>query len=133
MNQYKVKVMNLGLTKSATILADSFVDFKRKAASQLSVSGWLEVRVYKAEDFEVSSNLTSILLLTIQFNKDVTPALLSSGPGTLVTVESFSFIDFSNSVLIVKVTKSAHSFSGRNVHVVNQGHEHVDNVDIHES
>ena len=53
LSQYKVKVMNIGLTKSAIILADSFVDFKRKAASQLCLSGWLEVRVYKAEDFEV--------------------------------------------------------------------------------
>ena len=56
-NQQKVKVMNIGLTKSAIILADSFVDFKRKAASQLCLSGWLEVRVYKAEDFEVSLQL----------------------------------------------------------------------------
>ena len=55
--QHKVKVMNIGLTKSAIILADSFVDFKRKAASQLCLSGWLEVRVYKAEDFEVSLQL----------------------------------------------------------------------------
>ena len=57
LSQYKVKVMNIGLTKSAIILADSFVDFKRKAASQLCLSGWLEVRVYKAEDFEVSLQL----------------------------------------------------------------------------
>ena len=55
--QHKVKVMNIGLTKSAIILADSFVDFKRKAASQLCLSGWLEVRVFKAEDFEVSLQL----------------------------------------------------------------------------
>merc|ERR1712029_606720 len=52
LTQHKVKVMNIGLTKSATILADSFVDLKRKAASQLYLSGWLEVKVYKAEDFE---------------------------------------------------------------------------------
>lgn len=47
--QHKVKAMNIGLTKSAVILADNFVDFKRKAGSELCLSGWLEVRVYKAE------------------------------------------------------------------------------------
>ena len=72
LTQHKVKVMNIGLTKSATILADSFVDFKRKAASQLYLSGWLEVKVYKAEDFE-----------------DVTHDMVSHGAGTVVTVESF--------------------------------------------
>ena len=47
--QHKVKAMNIGLTKSAVILADNFVDFKRKVGSELCLSGWLEVRVYKAE------------------------------------------------------------------------------------
>ena len=47
--------MNKGLTKSAIVMADSFVDFKRKAASSLALSGWMEVRVYKASDFEVKS------------------------------------------------------------------------------
>ena len=116
LTQHKVKVMNIGLTKSAIILAESFVDLKRKAASQLCLSGWLEVRVYKAEDFT-----------------DVTRDMLSRGVGTVVTVESFPYIDFSDAVLVVKITKRAHSFSGRNVHVVHQGHDHVDNVNIHES
>ena len=65
--------------------------------------------------------------------KDVTNDMVSHGSGTVVTVESFPFIDFSNSVLVVKITKRAHSFSGRNVQVVHQGHDHVDNVNIHES
>ena len=55
LTQYKVKVMNKGLTKSAIVMAESFVDFKRKAASSLALSGWMEVRVYKASDFEVKS------------------------------------------------------------------------------
>ena len=54
LKQYKVKVMNKGLNKSAVVLADTFVDFKRKAATALSMSGWLNVRVYKGRDFEVS-------------------------------------------------------------------------------
>ena len=116
LTQHKVKVMNIGLTKSAIILADSFVDLKRKAASQLYLSGWLEVKVYKAEDFE-----------------DVTHDMVTHGAGTVVTVESFPFIDFSDSVLVVKIAKRAHSFSGRNVQVVHQGHDHVDFVNIHES
>ena len=49
LTQHKIKVMNIGLTKSAIILADSFVDFKRKAGSELCLSGWLEARVYKEE------------------------------------------------------------------------------------
>ena len=65
--------------------------------------------------------------------KDVTNDMVSRGSGTVVTVESFPFIDFSNSVLVVKITKRAHSLSGRNVQVVHQGHDHVDNVNIHES
>ena len=59
--------------------------------------------------------------------------MVSKGVGTVVTVESFPFIDFSDSVLVVKIIKRAHSFSGRNVYVVNQGHGNVVNVNIHES
>ena len=61
LTQYKVKVMNIGLTKSAVILADSFVDFKRKAGSELCLSGWLEVRVYKAEVSQAEESFTLIL------------------------------------------------------------------------
>ena len=58
LTQHKVKVMNIGLTKSAVILADSFVDFKRKAGSELCLSGWLEVRVYKAEVSKAEESFT---------------------------------------------------------------------------
>ena len=61
LKQYKVKVMNKGLNKSAVVLADTFVDFKRKAATALSMSGWLNVRVYKGRDFEVSFMITVCL------------------------------------------------------------------------
>ena len=134
LTQHKVKVMNIGLTKSAIILAESFVDFKRKAASQLCLSGWLEVQVYKAEDFEVSRELYICNeVSSLCCMEDVTNDMMSRGAGTVVTVESFPYIDFSSSVLVVKITKRAHSFSGRNVQVVHQGHDHVDNVNIHES
>ena len=44
MSQNKIKVMNRRLDKSATVLADSFVDFKRRASTALEMSGWLNVR-----------------------------------------------------------------------------------------
>ena len=53
LKQNKVKVMNSKLDKSAIVLAESFVDFKRRAASALCMSGWLNVRVVKARDFQV--------------------------------------------------------------------------------
>ena len=65
LTQHKVKVMHIGLTKSAIVLAESFVDFKRKAVSQLCLSGWLEVRVYKAEDCEVRCGSSSVLVVKI--------------------------------------------------------------------
>ena len=65
--QFRVKVMNKGLNKSATILAETFVDFKRKAATALSMSGWLNVRVYKARDFEVSDYFLIIFKVMLQF------------------------------------------------------------------
>ena len=64
--------------------------------------------------------------------QDVTDEMISTSSGTTVTVESFPFIDFDNSVLIVNLAKRAHSYAGRTVQVVHQGHETVDRVDMHE-
>ena len=63
----------------------------------------------------------------------MTSELIKSITGTAVTVESFPFIDFSRSVLVVSLAKRAHSFTGRSVHVVQQGHDTVDCIDLHES
>merc|ERR1719414_1880105 len=79
--------MNRRLDKSATVLADSFVDFKRRASTALEMSGWLNVRVIKAKGFE-----------------DVTADMVDNNAGTVVTVQSFPYIDFSNSILIVNLT-----------------------------
>ena len=49
MSQNKIKVMNRRLDKSATVLADSFVDFKRRAATALEMSGWLNVRLERSD------------------------------------------------------------------------------------
>ena len=131
--QFRVKVMNKGLNKSATILAETFVDFKRKAATALSMSGWLNVRVYKARDFEVSDYFLVRSEVKLCFYcQDVTSETVSKD-GTVVSVESFPFIDFDNSVLVVNIASRAHSFKGRNVQVVHQGHDQIDSVDIHES
>ena len=129
--QFRVKVMNKGLNKSATILAETFVDFKRKAATALSMSGWLNVRVYKARDFEVSDYFFDFQGYALIY-QDVTSETVSND-GTVVSVESFPFIDFDNSVLVVNIASRAHSFKGRNVQVVHQGHDQIDSVDIHES
>ena len=51
-----------------------------------------------------------------------------------MTVETFPYIDFDNSVLVVTLAKRAHSIkNGRSVKVVHQGHDDLDNVNIHES
>ena len=131
LKQFRVKVMNKGLNKSATILAETFVDFKRKAATALSMSGWLNVRVYKARDFEVSDYFFDFQGYALIY-QDVTSETVSND-GTVVSVESFPFIDFDNSVLVVNIASRAHSFKGRNVQVVHQGHDQIDSVDIHES
>ena len=55
MEEKKIKVINTGLDKSGVVVADTFVDFKRKAARELKMSGWLNVRVFKVKDFKVSS------------------------------------------------------------------------------
>ena len=60
--------------------------------------------------------------------------MVSGGSGTSVTVETFPYIDFDNSVLVVTLAKRAHSIkNGRSVKVVHQGHDDLDNVNIHES
>ena len=60
--------------------------------------------------------------------------MVSEGSGTTVTVETFPYIDFGNSVLVVTLANRAHSIKGgRSVKVVHQGHEDVDSVNIHES
>ena len=59
---------------------------------------------------------------------------MSEGSGTAVTVETFPYIDFDNSVLVVTLAKRAHTVKGgRSVKVVHQGHDDVENVNIHES
>ena len=57
MDEKKIKVINTGLDKSGVVVADTFVDFKRKAARELKMSGWLNVRAFKVKDFKVSSIL----------------------------------------------------------------------------
>jgi len=116
MSQNKIKVMNRRLDKSATVLADSFVDFKRRASTALEMSGWLNVRVIKAKGFE-----------------DVTVDMVDNNAGTIVTVQSFQYIDFSNSILIVNLADKPYSYHGRNIQVVDQGHDNDDIIDIHES
>ena len=55
MEERKIKVINSNLSKTGIILAEDFVDFKRKAATELKMSGWLNVRVFNVKNFEVST------------------------------------------------------------------------------
>eukprot|EP00091_Calanus_sinicus_P017385 TRINITY_DN37589_c0_g1_i1.p1 TRINITY_DN37589_c0_g1~~TRINITY_DN37589_c0_g1_i1.p1 ORF type:complete len:120 (-),score=22.99 TRINITY_DN37589_c0_g1_i1:88-447(-) len=76
-----VLATNTSFTKSTIISADNFVDFKRKAASELEMTGWLKVVVHKGRSAEDISR--------------------SSFTGVNVSVESFPYIDFENSILVV--------------------------------
>ena len=59
-----------------------FVDFKRKASSELELTGWLKVIVHKGKRVEDITN--------------------SDQGGVIVSVESFPYIDFENSILVVR-------------------------------
>ena len=50
---HQVRVTNRKLSRSAIVPATTFVEFKRKIVTELCMSGWLSVKVYKAESFEV--------------------------------------------------------------------------------
>ena len=56
--------------------------------------------------------------------------LISIFEGTNVTVETFPFINFDKSVLVVTRTERPNMEQGRNVMVVHQGHDDLDGVDI---
>ena len=51
--KYNVRVVNRKLSRSAVIPSQTFVELKRKLVTELKLSGWLSVKVYKAESFEV--------------------------------------------------------------------------------
>ena len=50
---YQVRVTNRKLSRSAIVPATTFVELKRKLVTELCMSGWFSVKVYKAESFEV--------------------------------------------------------------------------------
>ena len=50
---HQVRVTNRKLSRSAIVPATTFVEFKRKIVTELCMSGWFSVKVYKAESFEV--------------------------------------------------------------------------------
>ena len=50
---HQVRVTNRKLSRSAIVPATTFVEFKRKLVTELCMSGWFSVKVYKAESFEV--------------------------------------------------------------------------------
>ena len=41
---------NSSFTKTATVSADNFVDFKRKVAMELGLTGWMKVVVHKGRN-----------------------------------------------------------------------------------
>ena len=51
-------VTNGNFTKSAVITANDFVDFKRKASSELELTGWLKVIVHKGKRVEGKKRLS---------------------------------------------------------------------------
>jgi len=111
---HEVRVMNRKLSRSAIIPSETFVEFKRKLVTELCLSGWLSVKVYKADSFE-----------------DVTEELLERDTGTNVTVETFPFIKFDTSVLVAsRSERPCMAGSGRSVMVVHQGHDDLQEIDI---
>ena len=88
--QNKVKVMSSKLDKSAIVLAESFVDFKRRAASALSMSGWLNVRVVKASDFEL-------------------------GPFSSLQIEAVAFKSYSESIFALRMLSDFDNRTSLNV------------------
>ena len=50
---HQVRVTNRKLSKSAIVPATTFVELKRKLVTELCMAGWLSVKVYKADSFEV--------------------------------------------------------------------------------
>lgn len=57
---HNVRVVNRKLSRSATIQSETFVELKRKIVTELKLSGWLSVKVYKAASFEVSIKSTRV-------------------------------------------------------------------------
>ena len=60
MEERKIKVINSNLTKTGIVMANDFVDFKRKAGTELKMSGWLNVRVFNVKEFEVRKKVDEI-------------------------------------------------------------------------
>ena len=48
-----MRVVNRKLSRTAIVPAATFADLKRKIVTELRMSGWFSVKVYKAENFEV--------------------------------------------------------------------------------
>ena len=71
---HQVRVTNRKLSRSAIVPATTFVELKRKIVTELCMSGWLSVKVYKAESFEVicsekSNKKSSIRLMLIHLKR----------------------------------------------------------------
>ena len=49
---HQVRVINRKLSRSAIVPATTFVELKRKLVTELRMSGWFSVKVYKADTFE---------------------------------------------------------------------------------
>ena len=77
------------------------MEFKRKVVTELRLSGWLSVKVYNANSFQVNILLTGYKSLVDVLFQDVTEELLERETGTNVTVNNFPFIKFDSSVLVV--------------------------------
>ena len=64
----------------------------------------------------------------------MTEELLERDAGTNVTVDTFPFINFDTSVLVVsRSDRPCMAGSGRSVMVVHQGHDDLEGVDILQS
>ena len=69
--------------------------------------------------------------MTIDFLfQEVTEELLEQDVGTNVTVDTFPFINFAKSVLVVTRSERPNVAQGRTVMVVHQGHDNLDGIDI---
>merc|ERR1719203_76712 len=110
---HQVRVTNRKLSRSAIVPAETFVDLKRKLVTELRMSGWFSVKVYKAESFE-----------------DITEQLLQRDIGTNVTINTFPYINFAKSILVVTRTEKPNIPLGRTVMVVHQGHGELEGIDL---
>ena len=60
----------------------------------------------------------------------MTEELLEQDVGTNVSVDTFPFINFEKSVLVVSRSERPGVVEGRKVMVVHQGHDTLDGIDI---